>query len=256
MRQDEPTTHRIVSDRQSLVSQARERLVHILDEGGYQAGTKLPSERVLASELGISRPTLREALRLLEEEGRIVRQPGLGNFAQGDGMIIDAGLEQLMSFTEMMTQAGYEPGCVQLKIERGSLSEIEARALLETPGNPKYFVKRVRTLNGVPAGYMEHVIPALLVGDLTEAEAEGSIYEAVENRTGSKIAYAEAEIYPALAGEAVANILGLTKDAVLLVLDEIIYNARQIPVMLALTYFRPDLYRYHMVRWRRGFGRR
>jgi GntR family transcriptional regulator len=256
MRQDKEITRRIVSDRQSLVSQARERLAHILDQGGYQAGTKLPSERVLASDLGISRPTLREALRLLEEEGRIVRQPGLGTFAQGDGIIIDAGLEQLISFTEMMTQAGHEPGCVKLRIERGSLSEIEARALSETPGNPKYFVKRVRTLNGVPAAYMEHVIPSLLVGELTEAEAEGSIHEAVETRTGSKIAYAEAEIYPSLAGEAVADSLGLNKNAVLLVLDEIIYNAKQMPVMLALTYFRPDLYRYHMVRWRRGFGRR
>lgn len=51
-------------------------------EGDLAGGEKLPSERDLAKELGVSRPLVREALRALAERGLIVIAPGRGAFAR------------------------------------------------------------------------------------------------------------------------------------------------------------------------------
>lgn len=48
--------------------------------GGPAAGTQLPTERLLAERLGVSRTTVRHGLATLEAQGRISRQVGRGTF--------------------------------------------------------------------------------------------------------------------------------------------------------------------------------
>ena len=52
----------------------------ILEDGSYQVGQKLPNENVLSSQLGISRTTLREAIRILVSEGLLYVERGNGTF--------------------------------------------------------------------------------------------------------------------------------------------------------------------------------
>src|SRR5260221_13952843 len=54
----------------------RERIA----QGGWQPGTRLPSERELVHEFGCARMTVHRALRELEEEGLIERRQGSGSF--------------------------------------------------------------------------------------------------------------------------------------------------------------------------------
>src|SRR4051794_7583561 len=57
------------------------RLRRLIERGGLDAdGGRVPPERVLASELGVGRRSLRRALDVLEQEGRISRQQGRGTF--------------------------------------------------------------------------------------------------------------------------------------------------------------------------------
>ena len=60
--------------------QAQQHLLDLIEDGTCQPGEKLPSEVDLAAQLGISRPTLREALLNLEQEDIIVRKHGVGTF--------------------------------------------------------------------------------------------------------------------------------------------------------------------------------
>lgn len=55
-----------------------DRIRALIDEGGFSAGARLPAERELAIQLGVSRPSLREALIALEIEGRIEIRGGSG----------------------------------------------------------------------------------------------------------------------------------------------------------------------------------
>ncbi|MFO0846883.1 MAG: FCD domain-containing protein [Dongiaceae bacterium] len=59
--------------------QTLSRLRRLIDGGGLDGG-RMPPERELASELGVGRRSLRRALDVLEQEGRISRQQGRGTF--------------------------------------------------------------------------------------------------------------------------------------------------------------------------------
>lgn len=54
-------------------------------EGGFAPSGRLPTERALATELGVSRTAVRHALAALEAEGRISREVGRGTFLRPNG---------------------------------------------------------------------------------------------------------------------------------------------------------------------------
>jgi DNA-binding GntR family transcriptional regulator len=62
--------------RTKLHEQARQGIERLITERALTPGSKLPSESNLASELYVSRGTIRNALNLLEQEGKIERTPG------------------------------------------------------------------------------------------------------------------------------------------------------------------------------------
>jgi GntR family transcriptional regulator len=84
-------------DKTPLYLQARQYLLSLVEDGTFQPGEQLPSEADLAVQLGISRPTLREALHNLEQEGLIVRRHGVGTFVSRRTLVLESGLEVLES---------------------------------------------------------------------------------------------------------------------------------------------------------------
>ncbi len=64
----------------ALSIQVTEQLVDRIRSGGYAEGDRLPAERELARELGVSRIVVREALRGLSEQGLVEIRPGVGTF--------------------------------------------------------------------------------------------------------------------------------------------------------------------------------
>src|SRR5919199_4451251 len=67
-------------DRRSLAHDAAEHLKELIRSGTLQPGDKLPPERDLATRLGVSRPTLREAVRGLVIMGLLETRHGAGTF--------------------------------------------------------------------------------------------------------------------------------------------------------------------------------
>lgn len=57
-----------------------EQLETLIAEGTFKAGERLPAERVLAEQFGVSRPSLREALQKLVARGLLVSRQGGGNY--------------------------------------------------------------------------------------------------------------------------------------------------------------------------------
>src|SRR5512145_18854 len=81
------------------------------------AGSRLISEPELAKQLGVSRATLREAMRMFETQGLIRRRQGSGTFVVGKVQVLDNGLEVLESLETMAERLGLEVSVSDLNIE-------------------------------------------------------------------------------------------------------------------------------------------
>jgi DNA-binding FadR family transcriptional regulator len=74
-----------VVDNRRLYRQIADQIAELIEKGEYGAGERLPPERDLAKQLGVSRPSVREALIALEVEGYVEVRVGSGVYVVGAG---------------------------------------------------------------------------------------------------------------------------------------------------------------------------
>lgn len=117
---------------------ALELLERVLAEGGYGLGDKLPSERQLVTQLGVSRRALRQAMSRLEAQGRVWRGVGQGTFVGSVAyteLAAVSGVERLTNPTEVVdVRQLLEPRIAALAAKRsttGDVAEME-RALVRS----------------------------------------------------------------------------------------------------------------------------
>ena len=73
-----------------LYRQIADQIAALIDDGEYKPGTRLPPERDLAKQLGVSRPSVREALIALEVEGYVEVRVGSGVYVTGGKPVASA----------------------------------------------------------------------------------------------------------------------------------------------------------------------
>ncbi|MDF2684808.1 MAG: GntR family transcriptional regulator, partial [Brevibacillus sp.] len=93
-----------------------------IESGQLRPGERLPSEAELSKQLGISRATLREALRLLEEEKIVIRRHGVGTFINSKP-VFSGGIGELFSVTDAIERQGYSAGTMIRKTSFGESAE-------------------------------------------------------------------------------------------------------------------------------------
>jgi GntR family transcriptional repressor for pyruvate dehydrogenase complex len=101
------------------------RLAELIDQGSLQPGDRLPSERVLADRMGVSRATLREALRVMQLQGFIVSRRGAGNFiAGGRSEDLALALQRFALHDIFELRMLVEPSIAAVAAERATLEDI------------------------------------------------------------------------------------------------------------------------------------
>src|SRR5574341_1376754 len=80
-----------------LYRQIKDHLDEMILAGGALPGSRLPSEKELQDQLGVSRITVRQAMQQLEAEGKVVRVPGKGTFVLAPKVEPLAGLTSFRS---------------------------------------------------------------------------------------------------------------------------------------------------------------
>jgi len=168
----------IKTDNRHLYLQVIDRLKKDIDNGVYKEKERLPSEFELSRQLGISRATLREALRILEEENRIVRRHGVGTFVNAKPLFT-SGIEQLYSVTDMIKMAGMEPGTVFLSSTNQVPTDEDLTRFSTTQDEEMTVIERVRTANGDPVVYCVDKVPAAFMPSSFTHE-DGSMFSLLE----------------------------------------------------------------------------
>lgn len=142
----------IKADQRHLYVQVIEHIKRDIEAGVFKENEKFPSEFELARTLGVSRATLREALRVLEEEKVIVRKHGVGTFLKARPLF-SSGIEELSSVSSMIRKAGMEPGTIFLEVSDSQASEETIEKFGCSEEDTIVTIKRVRTANSEPVVY-------------------------------------------------------------------------------------------------------
>ena len=105
------------------------RLRTMIDVGNVQAAGRLPPERVLAEQMGVSRRAVRHALDLLEAEGRITRQQGRGTLicdARDSAVDLNSELAKLTNPVDTLeARMAIEPTLARLAALRGTQADFD-----------------------------------------------------------------------------------------------------------------------------------
>jgi GntR family transcriptional regulator len=238
------------TNRISLSEQAQEYLHSLIDGGTYEPGERLPSEKELAARLGISRPTLREALQHLEQDGVVVRKHGVGTFvAPGYDHRLESGLERLESILELAARQGLDLRFSDLRIGEEPANAELADKLGVKPGCPLTRVERVIRADGRPVAYMEDIVPAaVLSGADIDKGFRGSVLDLLRQAEDLRVAQAVADIVALNADAALASRLSVEEGQALLLLEEVLFDEEGKVVEFSRNYHIPDFFRFHIVR--------
>jgi GntR family transcriptional regulator len=253
-------------DPRPLYAQAGEVLRSLVRDGGYGPGDRLPSEIELSQQLGISRPTLREAIRLLEEEGIIVRRHGVGTFVARAEPVIESGLEVLESIERLAQRLGLSTSMPEASIHERVATPKELRALALQGDEPVTEVTRVITANGERVAYLVDVVPQrFLRGDelrgyavsqpmAREPEAapaegfHGSVLDYFLMRGWPALSHSRTELSAEPADPELAHALAVQRGKPLLRLEaQLVAQDGQV-VDYSISHFVPGHIRFHVVR--------
>ncbi len=236
-------------DHRHLYLQVIDRIKQDIEKGIYKEKEKLPSEFELAKSLGVSRATLREALRLLEEENVIVRRHGVGTFVNSRP-VFSSGIEQLTSVSSMIRNAGMEPGTIYLSSMQTVASEDDIKRFHCGEDEDIISIERVRTANGEPVVYCVDKVPKEYLPEDFLSREEGSIFSALEELGNIRVSHAVAFIDPVGYHDVASPTLNCEPETSLLVLKQLHYDEKDRVVLYSKNYFRADKFSFHVVRKR------
>ena len=203
---------------------------------------KLPSERELAEIYQVSRMTIRQSLKILEEKDLIYKEKGRGAFVKRPSF------EQnnVKSFTETLAILGYE---AKTKIlEFSTVHSLET--ISQEMGLPLeacfYKIKRLRFGNELPMALETIYIPKEKVPDLNQYNLEESLYSILEEKYKKKIEKVSYLIEATLANSYCTKWMELSKPTALLKVKGVSYGNQGEKILYEESYYRTEIYKYHV----------
>lgn len=211
-------------------------------------GARLPSEPDLAAELGVSRATLREAMRTFESQGLIRRRQGAGTFVVGQPPVIEGGLEVLESMLTLARRTNLNVGPGPAVIERIQADD-EIAAALDVPlGTRLVRVARTMRADMRPVAYLVDTLPEeILHAEELTSKFSGSVLDYLLQR-GDPLSVSRTDITANTATAEVAKMLEIQRGDVLLQFTAKLISVSGKVVDFSQSYFVPGYFKFHIVR--------
>jgi len=238
-------------DRRPLTVRVRDDIRKLIDADGLGPGDQVPTEADLAARFAVARTTVREALKLLEQDGLIEVRHGRGRFVSALPRL-ERPITRLESVTEMMRGLDMTLTNRVLGVASGLATADEREALEIEAGTEIVRLERLRLQGDDPLIYSIDVLPRTCVlGDLGEIDWSGSLLELLDS-SGSEVVAAAAQISAVALPHRVAQRLGLRvgQPWLLMVHRNLTVTGR--PVVFSHDYYRGDQFRFNVLRRRGG----
>jgi DNA-binding GntR family transcriptional regulator len=239
------------SERKTLTDVAQQELRGAITSGIFRPGNQLPTEAELCEMLGVSRTVVREALRVLQDEGLVTRRHGVGTFVRNHPILKNLNFN--FGITEMIESAGFKSGTSHLSIKKQKADEEKAEQLQVEIGTPLITVERIRTADGRPVVYSLDTLTESLVQQSDfdpELLRSESFYKILQKSLGHVIEYGIARLLPVAPPRNVAKKLQLPSNALALYIVQTDYSSEDKPLIYSCEYHLPDAFDF--IVWRRG----
>lgn len=211
-------------------------------DGQLRPGDRLPSERQLQGEFGVSRVTMRQALSKLVDEGLVTSSPGRGWFVSTQ---LNEPPGTLLSFSEMVTERGLRPTSKVLEIGVRSATLDEAEGLQMAPGAALFFVRRLRLIDDMATALDFSRLPAILVPGLETLDfTTSSLYATLQEKYDLLPTRADFCVEALPATQEQAKLLEVTNGTPLLASTQTTYDQHDRPLEIGKITYRGDRYRF------------
>ncbi|MDR3050189.1 MAG: GntR family transcriptional regulator [Oscillospiraceae bacterium] len=223
-----------------LYYQLKMRVQGMIDSGALRVGDMLPPENDLCEHLGVSRPTVRQAMSELVAEGWLTRRKGKGTFVSQPKIDVRF-LQKLESFNDQMTQKGLIPSTRVLSLRKApGVQRINDRLLL-TPDEPLICLMRLRFGDGEPVVCVDTYLPFARFPAILDQDFErASLYERLEALYGTRVCRAHREIEAANANRREAELLCVEAGQAVCLVKTLGYGQDDAPVEYSVARYRGD----------------
>ncbi|MGO4451555.1 GntR family transcriptional regulator [Phyllobacterium sp. TAF24] len=235
-----------------LYVQLRIILKSMIDARQLQLNDKLPSERELVQLYGVSRITVRQAIKDLENLGFLQTRAGKGIYVTEPKPTYE--IEIVRSFTETAEANNRKPG-MQLLTGAVIQADLDITRPLSLPaGSNVVFIERLRFLDDLPVvvqrdWFAEAIAPGIL--DIDWNNGNRSLYAEFNTRYGVVPTRGQSTLSARLASEQEAKLLQLDLPAAVLTLDQIAYDNEYRPVNVSSMAYHPVRYPLSLTQSRR-----
>jgi DNA-binding GntR family transcriptional regulator len=226
--------------------QAVEAISRQVAEGNIRPGGRLPPERELCLQLGISRVTLRKALTSLVQDGVLQPSHGRGWHVAAAAPETAAGKEwpnSLEGFSETAARMGLVATSRVLRNAILPASLDQAEELQIAPGAPLFHLERVRLLSDVPIALDLTLLPGSVVARFESADFEvDSLYDLITG-AGLVMSGADSTIEAREADSYVASQLEIEVGKPILVMHQVVVDPSARPLFTSSIRYSGDRYR-------------
>jgi GntR family transcriptional regulator len=236
----------ITVDRYSPVPmyyQVAQQLEHAIESGELAPGTRLDGELALATQLGVSRPTLRRAIEYLVDRGYLVRRRAVGT------QVVHPKVRrpvELSSLYDDLAASRKDPRTKVLSLSEIPATDAVAHALGLEEGADVLAIERLRYADGQPLAVMRNWLPSGVIALDAERLERTGLYQLMR-AAGVSLHLASQTIGAREATAAEAKLLQASKGEPLLTMSRTTYNENGQPVELGDHIYRATLYSFEIV---------
>lgn len=215
-----------------------------IEDNKWKVGDRIPSERELSIDFGVSRMTLRQAIQTLVDEGILERRVGSGTYVANQK--VQEKMSGVTSFTDLMIAQGKVPSSktITYHIMEPSLSEIEILGIAQN--EPVLRMERIRYGDNIPICFEVATIPEKVIAGLSKSEVTSSLYGSLEQKKSMGIGKAQQTISSTLAAERISEYLDIKRGDPILMLRQTTFLKNGDPFEYVRTQYVADRFEFYL----------
>jgi len=229
---------------QPLYAQIKDIIKQRIIDGEYAVHERLPSESEMMKVFGVSRITVRQALRDLHTDGLVFSVQGKGTFVSRPKAVQD--IQNLKGFGEAMTPQGYETSTRVVSVQEIRIPGEVAEALDLNRNSNIIELTRIRYLNREPISLDHSFFPIEIGKELLGRDLTQDVFPMLENECGIELGHAELKIEAITATKDLSEKLNVGVGSSILRIQRLVFSKSGVPIDFEYLSYIGDAFQYQV----------